>query len=66
LKSTLASSIKLTACILSYPSFGEIDLNPKAVDNIEMGYIFEELVRRFNEAATRKLAITLPLGKLSD
>ncbi len=31
--------------------FAEFDLHPKAVSNIEMGYIFEDLVRRFNEAA---------------
>jgi type I restriction enzyme M protein len=31
--------------------FAEIDLHPDVVQNIEMGYIFEELIRRFNEAA---------------
>ncbi|HMN15337.1 MAG TPA: class I SAM-dependent DNA methyltransferase [Bellilinea sp.] len=30
--------------------FSEIDLHPDQVSNIEMGYIFEELIRRFNEA----------------
>jgi len=30
--------------------FKEVDLHPDAVSNIEMGYIFEELIRRFNEA----------------
>jgi type I restriction enzyme M protein len=30
--------------------FSEIDLHPDVVDNHEMGYIFEELIRRFNEA----------------
>ncbi len=30
--------------------FGEIDLHPDVVDNHEMGTIFEELIRRFNEA----------------
>ena len=29
--------------------FCEIDLHPDIVSNIEMGYIFEELIRRFNE-----------------
>jgi type I restriction enzyme M protein len=29
--------------------FGEIDLHPDKVSNIEMGYIFEELIRRFSE-----------------
>jgi len=31
--------------------FCDIDLHPDAVPNIEMGYIFEELIRRFSEAA---------------
>jgi len=30
--------------------FGEIDLHPDVVDNHEMGTVFEELIRRFNEA----------------
>lgn len=31
--------------------FAGVDLHPDRVPNIEMGYIFEELIRRFNEAA---------------
>ena len=31
--------------------FAEIDLHPKVVDNITMGLVFEDLIRRFNEAA---------------
>jgi type I restriction enzyme M protein len=31
--------------------FCDIDLHPDRVSNIEMGYIFEELIRKFNEAA---------------
>jgi type I restriction enzyme M protein len=31
--------------------FCEIDLHPDVVSNTEMGYIFEELIRKFNEAA---------------
>jgi type I restriction enzyme M protein len=30
--------------------FNEIDLHPDVVDNHEMGTVFEELIRRFNEA----------------
>jgi type I restriction enzyme M protein len=30
--------------------FAHIDLNPQNVSNIKMGYIFEELVRKFSEA----------------
>ncbi len=29
--------------------FAEVDLHPDAVSNIEMGYLYEELVRRFSE-----------------
>lgn len=31
--------------------FSEIDLHPEVVSNVEMGYIFEELIRRFSEHA---------------
>lgn len=34
--------------------FAEIDLHPDRVPNIEMGYIFEELIRRFNEASNEE------------
>lgn len=30
--------------------FKDIDLHPDKVSNLEMGYIFEELIRKFNEA----------------
>lgn len=31
--------------------FAEMDLHPREVDNITMGLVFEDLIRRFNEAA---------------
>lgn len=34
--------------------FAEIDLHPARVSNIEMGYVFEELIRRFNEASNEE------------
>ena len=34
--------------------FCEIDLHPDRVSNIEMGSIFEELIRRFNEASNEE------------
>ncbi len=34
--------------------FCQIDLHPDRVTNIEMGYIFEELIRRFNEASNEE------------
>lgn len=30
-------------------AFAELDLHPSVVSNLEMGYIFEELIRRFSE-----------------
>lgn len=32
-------------------AFSELDLNPATIDSIKMGYIFEELIRRFSENA---------------
>lgn len=32
-------------------SFSELDLNPTTIDNMKMGYIFEELIRKFSENA---------------
>lgn len=32
-----------------FERFTEIDLHPSAISNIEMGYLFEELIRRFSE-----------------
>jgi len=34
--------------------FCEVDLHPEAVSNIEMGYVFEELIRKFNEASNEE------------
>ncbi|MDE0119853.1 MAG: class I SAM-dependent DNA methyltransferase [Bdellovibrionales bacterium] len=34
--------------------FCEVDLHPDKVRNIQMGYIFEELIRRFNEASNEE------------
>ncbi|MFO7821260.1 MAG: type I restriction-modification system subunit M N-terminal domain-containing protein, partial [Lentisphaeria bacterium] len=32
-----------------FERFTEIDLHPEAISNLEMGYLFEELIRRFSE-----------------
>lgn len=32
-------------------SFSELDLDPATIDNMKMGYIFEELIRKFSENA---------------
>jgi type I restriction enzyme M protein len=45
--------------------FCNIDLHPDQVPNIEMGYIFEELIRRFNEAPMKRQATISPPGKSS-
>ena len=34
--------------------FCEVDLHPDAVSNLEMGYIFEELIRKFNEVSNEE------------
>lgn len=34
--------------------FANIDLHPDKVDNLQMGYVFEELVRKFNEQANEE------------
>jgi type I restriction enzyme M protein len=34
--------------------FADLDLNPAVIPNIEMGYIFEELIRKFNEQANEE------------
>jgi type I restriction enzyme M protein len=32
-----------------FDQFSQIDLHPEAISNLEMGYLFEELIRRFSE-----------------
>ena len=32
-------------------AFSELDLDPETIDNVHMGYIFEDLIRRFSENA---------------
>ena len=32
-------------------AFSELDLKPRTIDNVKMGYIFEELIRKFSENA---------------
>jgi type I restriction enzyme M protein len=32
-----------------FDQFSQIDLHPDAISNLEMGYLFEELIRRFSE-----------------
>lgn len=32
-------------------AFSELDLNPRTIDNVKMGYIFEDLIRKFSENA---------------
>lgn len=34
--------------------FATLDLHPDEVDNLQMGYVFEELVRKFNEQANEE------------
>lgn len=47
----IAKLDKADRLFLLVSKFCEIDLHPRKVPNIEMGYIFEDLIRRFNEAS---------------
>ena len=49
----IAKLDKADRLFLLVSKFCEIDLHPDRVSNIEMGYIFEELIRQFNEAVER-------------
>src|SRR4029453_72777 len=44
---TRLSKANLLYLVLS--KFADIDLHPNVVSNIEMGYLYEELIRRFSE-----------------
>lgn len=50
----IAKLDKADRLYLVVSKFSEIDLHPDKVANIEMGYIFEELIRRFNEASNEE------------
>jgi len=50
----IAKLDKADRLYLVVAKFCDIDLHPHAVSNIEMGYIFEELIRRFNEASNEE------------
>ena len=50
----IAKLDKADRLYLVVSKFCDIDLHPDTVSNIEMGYIFEELIRRFNEASNEE------------
>jgi len=50
----IAKLDKANRLFLVVSKFSEIDLHPDVVSNREMGYIFEELIRRFNEASNEE------------
>jgi type I restriction enzyme M protein len=50
----IAKLDKADRLFLIVSKFCEIDLHPDTVPNIEMGTIFEELIRRFNEASNEE------------
>ncbi|MFO2857352.1 class I SAM-dependent DNA methyltransferase [Legionella pneumophila serogroup 1] len=45
---------KANRLFLVVKEFADLDLHPDHVDNLQMGYIFEELVRKFNEQANEE------------
>lgn len=50
----IAKLEKANRLYLVISKFCEIDLHPDVVSNIEMGYVFEELIRKFNEASNEE------------
>jgi type I restriction enzyme M protein len=50
----IAKLDKANRLYLIVSKFADIDLHPETVSNIEMGYIFEDLIRRFNEASNEE------------
>jgi len=50
----IAKLDKTDRLYLVVSKFCDIDLHPDVVSNLEMGYIFEELIRRFNEASNEE------------
>ena len=50
----IAKLDKADRLYLLVSKFCDIDLHPDRVSNIEMGYVFEELIRRFNEASNEE------------
>lgn len=50
----IAKLEKANRLFLVVSKFADIDLHPDVVSNIEMGYIFEDLIRRFNEASNEE------------
>jgi len=51
LKSTIDLTYPINLLFLVVKEFNKLDLHPEKVSNQEMGYIFEELIRRFSENA---------------
>ncbi|MFO9368067.1 class I SAM-dependent DNA methyltransferase [Legionella pneumophila serogroup 1] len=45
---------KANRLFLIVKEFADLDLHPDHVDNLQMGYVFEELVRKFNEQANEE------------
>lgn len=45
---------KANRLYLIVQDFSEIDLHPDKVSNLQMGYLFEELIRKFNEQANEE------------
>lgn len=51
IEKTVEKLVKNRLLFVIADKFTEIDLHPDKVSNLEMGYIFEELIRKFNEQA---------------
>jgi len=49
-ENTISKLEEAGALFLVLERFKNVDLHPDKVSNLQMGYVFEELIRRFNEA----------------
>jgi type I restriction enzyme M protein len=54
IETELAKLEERNLLFLIVKKFAAMDLHPETVDNRTMGYIFEELIRKFNEAANEE------------
>lgn len=48
-RNTLQRMAKANVTFLIFQRFSEVDLHPDNLSNHDMGYVFEELIRKFNE-----------------
>jgi type I restriction enzyme M protein len=50
----IAKLNKANRLYLILKEFADVDLHPTRISNVDMGYVFEELIRKFNEQANEE------------